>query len=301
MATLPYSPPLYDPAYLERAFEAGQQLGQDADRAGFQNFSNVRDVYSINSSSSQFINAKGGNDVIQLFGTADDTVYGGSGDDTVFGGAGNDTIWGQADNDTLIGFDGRDKLYGGSGRDNLEGGFGQDELYGGTGNDELWGGDGADIMYGGADNDQLFGDGDGGPGPGNDIMSGGYGNDTLEGGGGADQMWGDSGADTFVFRTAADLSIGQSDRIMDFSHANGDRIDLSLMDARLGAGGVNDTFQFVNGPSAQSGRVWLGNVSADGVQSVFMNIDADAAADIEIFVFLADNGDPPLVASDFIL
>ena len=61
-------------------------------------------------------------------------------------------------------------------------------------------------------------------GPGADILLGAGGADTLDGGAGADTLTGGSGADTFVLRPGA-----HADLITDFSHAQGDKIDLSAL------------------------------------------------------------------------
>lgn len=93
----------------------------------------------------------------------------------------------------------------------------------------------ADNLTGGNGDDLLTGRG------GNDILVGGLGNDILNGGAGADILTGSSGADTFVYTLLSDSTPKASgqDQIVDFSHAAGDRIDLSALDAnRVGLGGV---------------------------------------------------------------
>ena|GEM_PF-2009796 len=66
------------------------------------------------------------------------------------------------------------------------------------------------------------------------TISGGGGNDKITGGGGTDTVSGGTGRDYFVFRkgdfgsTTADAN---ADRILDFSHAQHDRIDLRAVDA----------------------------------------------------------------------
>ncbi len=62
-------------------------------------------------------------------------------------------------------------------------------------------------------------------GAGDDRMAGFGGDDRLVAGAGQDTLWGGKGADTFVFNVAP-LSDGL-DRIMDFSAAQGDKIELS--------------------------------------------------------------------------
>jgi Ca2+-binding RTX toxin-like protein len=166
-------------------------------------------------------------DVIVAKGTEAFTIKGNAGNDRLFGAANDDALHGDAGNDTLAGRGGDDKLYGGVGHDRLlgedgndvlDGGDGVDRLFGGTGQDVLYGGIGNDVLMGDAGNDKLFG------GDGNDVLNGGIGNDVLDGGTGSDMLFGGGGADLFVVSLS---DSGSLDRIRDFSHAQGDRIDLS--------------------------------------------------------------------------
>ncbi len=173
-------------------------------------------------------------------GSGDDSLSGGEGADQLAGGSGNDTLDGGADVDDLVGGSGNDVLNGGDGNDRLSGGPGDDILAGGAGDDNLRGGVDDDVLTGGAGNDSLRGD------RGNDVLSGGdgrdylsgaSGNDTLDGGAASDRLYlgagndvasGGSGADTFIFRSD-DLD-GSQDSILDFSTAEGDRLDLRRLD-----------------------------------------------------------------------
>jgi len=173
-------------------------------------------------------------------GSGDDSLSGGEGADQLAGGSGNDTLDGGADVDDLVGGSGNDVLNGGDGNDRLSGGPGDDILAGGSGDDNLRGGVDDDVLTGGAGNDSLRGD------RGNDVLSGGdgrdylsgaSGNDTLDGGAASDRLYlgagndvasGGSGADTFIFRSD-DLD-GSQDSILDFSTAEGDRLDLRRLD-----------------------------------------------------------------------
>ncbi|HEX2554241.1 MAG TPA: Ig-like domain-containing protein [Microvirga sp.] len=64
-------------------------------------------------------------------------------------------------------------------------------------------------------------------GRGKDQLSGGSGDNILKGGLGADVLLGGEGADRFVFSNAKDSPSNGFDRILDFSQAEGDQIDLS--------------------------------------------------------------------------
>ncbi|WP_460132178.1 retention module-containing protein [Pseudomonas sp. S1_E04] len=81
--------------------------------------------------------------------------------------------------------------------------------------------DGGDTLIGNAGNDILFGQG------GNDTLSGGAGNDILVGGKGNDILTGGAGADTFVWLKGDTNTSGGFDRITDFKHSEGDKLDLS--------------------------------------------------------------------------
>ncbi len=67
----------------------------------------------------------------------------------------------------------------------------------------------------------------------------------LRGGAGKDTLTGGIGGDRFVFAATGDSVTGaNADRITDFSRAQGDRIDLSAIDANTGAAG-NQAFTFI--------------------------------------------------------
>nr|WP_045526115.1 retention module-containing protein [Aeromonas hydrophila] len=128
--------------------------------------------------------------------------------------------------DVLIGGDGNDILFGQGGDDFLFGGAGNDILFGGAGNDTLYGESGNDTLYGGSGDDTLSG------GLGNDILVGGLGNDILKG---------DGGADTFTW-LQGDTAAGSvaKDYVVDFSKAEGDKLDLSDLLDHDGSRNQND-------------------------------------------------------------
>ena len=137
--------------------------------------------------------------------------------------------------DVLIGGDGNDILFGQGGDDFLFGGAGNDILFGGAGNDTLYGESGNDTLYGGSGNDTLYG------GSGDDTLSGGLGNDILVGGLGNDILKGDGGADTFTW-LQGDTAAGSvaKDYVVDFSKAEGDKLDLSDLLDHDGSRNQND-------------------------------------------------------------
>ena len=111
----------------------------------------------------------------------------------------------------IRGLAGDDGLFGLAGNDRLDGGAGNDGLSGGAGNDTLTGGSGNDFVRG------QFG---------NDTVSGGSGHDVVDGGAGTDRLAGQGGADQFDFDLQDDSKPKAPDRILDFSRAQGDKIDL---------------------------------------------------------------------------
>ncbi len=238
-----------------------------------------------------------GNDTIDAAGGAD-AVRGGAGNDSLSGGSAGDTLLGDAGNDTLLGGEGRDSLSGGLGIDQLSGGASADVLDGGGGQDRLLGEDGNDVLRGEAEGDTLDG------GAGSDSLSGGAGDDVLIAGDAADTLSGDAGRDVltgggnddlFVFAATADSAVGAGrDVIKDFG--DGDRIDLSRIDASTRAGG-DQAFAFI-GERAFGGRAGeLHLVMADGRTIVEGDIDGDRKADFQIEL----EGLHRLTPDDFVL
>lgn len=162
----------------------------------------------------------------------------------------------------LTGTAGDDRLTGGALDDAIAGGAGRDRLYGLGGDDRLDGGDGDDYLDGGA---------------GRDVLLGGAGNDWIMGNAGADAMTGGAGADRFVFTLAADLG----NDVTDFSRAQGDRIDVSLLLDRVGRG---DAAGLADGAvravqTAEGARIDV--VAADGsVLADVVTLQGVAAADV---------------------
>jgi Ca2+-binding RTX toxin-like protein len=122
--------------------------------------------------------------------------------------------------------------------DQVRGYRGNDTINGNGGDDRLAGDHGNDLVFGGTGNDTLFG------GAGQDRLTGDSGDDVLQGGAGADTLIGGYGADRFVYRLASESTAAAQDQILGFSRSQGDRIDLSAMDAdRLAAG--NQAFTLI--------------------------------------------------------
>ncbi|MBW8814709.1 MAG: NF038122 family metalloprotease [Caulobacterales bacterium] len=165
-----------------------------------------------------------GDDVI-LGANTGSTISAGAGNDVVMAGAGGSTyLRGDEGDDLIVGSSGFDDINGNMGNDSASGGPGNDWVVGGKDNDVLYGDSGDDLVYGNLGNDTCSG------GSGNDIVRGGQGDDSLTGGAGADFLSGDRGNDTMRGGSGADIFHSFSgaglDRVLDFSIADGDRVQL---------------------------------------------------------------------------
>jgi Ca2+-binding RTX toxin-like protein len=218
-----------------------------------------------------------------------DELWGTGGADSINALKGNDVVWAGEGNDSVHGKEGYDTLNGGNGNDQLWGDAGKDSLAGGAGYDILRGGEGNDYLHGGADNDQLFG---------------GDGNDTLRGGEAADLLVGGAGADRFVFASIAENYDAPDhyyvDNIRDFSRAQGDRIDLSGIDANVQAAG-NQAFTFVGeqGFTGTVGEVRFSRYEANGAWHT--QVEADVNGDGRAELIISVDGNVAFTAADFIL
>ncbi|MCY1370203.1 RTX calcium-binding nonapeptide repeat (4 copies) [compost metagenome] len=111
------------------------------------------------------------------------------------------------------------------------------------------------------------------------ILDGGLGNDVLIGGAGADHLFGGAGLDRFDFNALGEMGVGAlRDVVRDFKRVEGDKIDLSTLDANV-ATAANDAFTFIGG-SAFSANATGQLRFANGI--LFGSTDADAAAEFEI-------------------
>ena len=222
--------------------------------------------------------------------------------------------------------DGADQLTGGSGVHHLSSGRGNDILRGGAGADVLDGGAGIDLAsyYGswvkvvvnlttgtgsGGDaqgdsltrienlsgsqvGDALFGS------AGANTLSGWWGDDYIVGVGGQDTLAGGAGADRFAYGSAWESQVGAgSDRITDFSHTQGDRVDLSLVDADAGLAG-NQAFTFIGTRlySHHAGELRFA-VTDPTTTTIAGDINGDGVSDFNIRL----TGAIALVVADFVL
>jgi len=233
------------------------------------------------------------------------------------GSSADDRLLGSNVDNIFYGIDGNDILSGRAGADILSGGAGADQLDGGAGSDiasyytgilgvsvnlttgTVSGGDAAgdtltsieglsgsnlakDILAGNA---------------GANVLRGWGGDDALTGAGGKDTLLGGAGADRFIYGSVSDSAVGAgADVIRDFSHAQGDRIDLSAIDADTGTAG-NQAFSFI-GTALYSGVAGQLRTHSDGaVTTIAGDVNGDGVSDFHIQLI----GSIGVVAGDFVL
>ncbi|MEO1687180.1 MAG: calcium-binding protein [Pseudomonadota bacterium] len=194
-------------------------------------------------------------------GTGADRLSGGAGEDDLEGGHGRDVLRGGDDDDVLMGEAGRDRLLGQGGDDVLRGGLGQDRLFGGAGDDQLSGTFGNDVAHGGAGDDEFTFEG------GRNQLFGGAGDDQFRLGVWfplsdtapfSAQVSGGAGADLFGFQAGTVWgSEGARLSLLDFDRDEGDRIDLSPIDAVAVSSQRNDAFAWRgrDGLSGEAGEL----------------------------------------------
>ena len=224
------------------------------------------------------------------------------------------TIEGLAGNDVLNGAAGADLLYGGAGNDTYVLGSeasGVDKVVDSSGsadgitslvNRYLSFGDYSDV-----ENLVLLGNAvsAGGNGLSNvltgnarvNALTGLGGNDKLVGGVGADGLTGGVGADQFIFNDVGESRKGSGyDFIVDFSHAQNDKVVLSAIDANTKVGG-NQAFNFISSTTFSKKAGELRYEKAGGHSYILGDIDGDGVADLVIVSGLPVN----FVRSDFLL
>jgi Ca2+-binding RTX toxin-like protein len=262
-------------------------------------------------------------------GSGNDILDGGADNDTLNGGIGNDQLTGGAGIDILNGGDGNDVMDGGIGADTMTGGLGDDTYYVDDAGDttvEL-AGQGTDlirasiswVMGGNIENMVLDGSGNingagnglvnaitgnGGANTldgqgGDDVLKGGNGDDILIGGAGSDILVGGAGLDIFVVQQASVIQshLGgtvEVDTVNDLTKAQGDRIDLSAIDADANTGG-DQAFHLVSNFSHAAGEMTL-SFSA-GITLLSLDVDGDGSADYRMKI----SGDVHLDSGGWIL
>ena len=160
---------------------------------------------------------------------------------------------------------------------------GGEDIFGTFGHDNLWGTDASERIYG------LIG---------KDDIQAGAGDDIISGGSGSDFMWGDAGADTFIYSFGRESvwKTNKFDVIKDFSEAEGDLIDLFMVDANLTRFG-NQTFVFEGSGDGFARRGQLDYMIDGGYTHIFGYTDRDKNPDF----YLKIEGSVALEADDFFL
>ncbi len=246
----------------------------------------------------------------------------------IYAGTKNDSIL--ADNQAFIGFGTAiENAIGGSGNDTIEGNALANALQGGAGHDTVsyhgssagvtvdlklmiaqeTKGAGIDTLSGfenltGSDfKDQLLGDALANILKGNDgadSLGGGAGRDTLIGGLGQDNLTGGWGGDKFQFASVDESGINAMtrDTLIDFKHNQGDKIDLSAIDANIAIAGNNSFAKptvgsVFSGLFANRGELYFDQTT----HILYGNNDMDSLADFSIRL----SGVTNLSATDFIL
>lgn len=144
-------------------------------------------------------------------------VYGTNGNDTLEGK--NDQKWSIINGQYVLSPDQPDIFYAYAGNDVVNALGTNDTIYGYSGND---------ILNGNGGNDKIYGHSN------NDILKGGGGSDMLVGGTGSDTLVGGLGADIFDYNSVNESPVGAGrDKITDFNWSEGDKIDLSAIDANV--------------------------------------------------------------------
>lgn len=123
----------------------------------------------------------------------------------------------------------------------------------------------------------------------NDILDGRGGNDLLYAGGGTDTLTGGAGADRFQFKLATESTTDAPDTITDFSHAEGDKIDLHSR--YFGA------LHFIGSDAFGGDAGEIHAIDQGSRTLVEIDVDGDKTAD---FALLLD-GAPTLAKGDFAL
>jgi serralysin len=217
--------------------------------------------------------ASGNNLSNHLVGTSGDNILnGGLNADVMTGGGGNDLYYVDNVSDTIV----------------ENNGGGRDRIY--TSVSFTTGANVEDIFLRGASAINATGNAL------DNVLRGNSANNVLDGAAGADTYRGAGGADTFVFNDGdfAGLTPSTSDRIVDFSHAEGDRIDLTGVDANSTVFG-DQSFLFIGSADFHHIAGELRYQTINGNTYVYGDTNGDGAADFMIRL----DGSHALVSGDF--
>jgi Ca2+-binding RTX toxin-like protein len=128
-------------------------------------------------------------------------------------------------------------------------------------------------------------------GAGNDSLSGGDGRDNLHGEGGANTLTGGADRDFFVFDDGAvGLGAALAQVVTDFSRVDGEKLDLSGIDADTTTAG-DQAFSFIKKAafSNVAGQLRFTDLGTDAL--IEGDVNGDGIADLSILVLGLDTAD----------
>lgn len=113
-----------------------------------------------------------------------------------------------------------------------------------------------------------------------------------------DDLYGGTGADRFIFKSVNELGTTKTatDAIFDFNRSQGDRIDLSAIDANTRLSG-DQSFAFIGSGAFSKVAGQLRFDTSGSKHYVYGDVNGDGRADFVLEVYSSTK----LVASDFIL
>lgn len=132
----------------------------------------------------------------------------------------------------------------------------------------------------------------------NNVLDGAGGNDKLKGAAGADTLTGGTGTDQFIFTSLSESTVASSGRdlILDFARTQGDRVNLSVIDANTALAG-DQAFTFVGAASFSNKAGELRYAVSGGDTFIEGDVDGNGTADFSIVL----DRSLAMVGADFVL
>lgn len=256
--------------------------------------------FDANGAEIEFIRAFTDNAVTLTASNIDTGLVGRAGDDTLIGGTGNDTLFGGLGADIMVGGIGDDRYFVDDAGDTVTeaGGEGRDVVYTSVDFDAT--GSEIEVIRARSDSGLTLTANDVGTSiagrDGDDTLNGAAGRDTLQGGLGTDTLTGGASRDVFLFDDGdSAAALADADHITDFSQSDGDRINLSRIDAIDGGG--DNAFSFIGEDAFHNVAGELRFEQVGGETHIFGDTDGNGIADFTIILDTTVD----LVSSDFTL